>query len=200
MLEGEQKRVQAANRLDDPGLTAAGQLTVVAFVAPQGVGKLGPWLYVVAAFVIVVAPMLVLYPRIQRRSILVYAAAYTLGTVSCNLCSGEIAIAYREATGRGFAPFWRPGAQVVFVDDLTLLVLVFAGTLFAWGACRLVRGPVSVQDGTLCPGCGYSLLGASEAKCTECGREFRYQELGTTEEGFYLRQETQDRVARPLSK
>lgn len=39
-----------------------------------------------------------------------------------------------------------------------------------------------VQDGTRCPGCGYSLIGNVTGVCPECGRAFSFAELGTTEE------------------
>ena len=45
-------------------------------------------------------------------------------------------------------------------------------------------GRVVVQDGTLCPGCGYSLIGNESMICPECGRGFTFEELETTEEEF----------------
>jgi hypothetical protein len=41
-----------------------------------------------------------------------------------------------------------------------------------------------VQNGTLCPGCGYCVIGVFELRCPECGRSFTYDELETTEADF----------------
>jgi hypothetical protein len=43
---------------------------------------------------------------------------------------------------------------------------------------------VVIQDGTLCPGCGYSLIGNTSMVCPECGRGFTFAKLGTTEQRF----------------
>lgn len=37
-----------------------------------------------------------------------------------------------------------------------------------------------MQDGTVCPGCQYCLIGNQSMVCPECGRPFTYIELGTT--------------------
>jgi hypothetical protein len=72
------------------------------------------------------------------------------------------------------------------------------GYVLVWRIIQGAYGPIVVQDGTLCPNCSYSLLGTPNRRCPECGREFTYEELGTAEELFRLRQKTQDRIARPL--
>lgn len=48
-----------------------------------------------------------------------------------------------------------------------------------------------VQDGTLCPFCGYSLLGQRDIEssgCPECGETFTFEEMGTTAELFLAQQ------------
>ena len=72
--------------------------------------------------------------------------------------------------------------MLFIVPFTTLLCLVTGSCLCGWLCARLVKGKVVVQDGTLCPGCGYSLIGNVEQRCPECAREFTYQELGTTRE------------------
>lgn len=39
----------------------------------------------------------------------------------------------------------------------------------AWLACRLFRGKVLINNGTLCNSCGYNLTGNLSGKCPECG-------------------------------
>jgi hypothetical protein len=67
-----------------------------------------------------------------------------------------------------------------------MLCLVACGALVgtasgvAWAAGRLIRllAPHDrFQDGTLCPGCGYCLLGNTSMVCPECGRPFYWDEL-----------------------
>lgn len=72
-----------------------------------------------------------------------------------------------------------PVVAVAYFVRLWLVGLAAAGLgLLASRACyRLV-----IQDGTLCLGCGYKLIGLTSQVCPECGREFTYQELGTIPE------------------
>jgi hypothetical protein len=76
----------------------------------------------------------------------------------------------------------RDGVTLAFVVPSQLVPLSLVGSLVAWLVCRLVKGRVVIQDGTLCPKCGYSLAGNISRICPECGREYTYQELGTTPE------------------
>ncbi len=50
-----------------------------------------------------------------------------------------------------------------------------------------IRPPRPMQDGTLCPGCAYSLIGNETMVCPECGKAFTFEELGTTEREFRRR-------------
>jgi hypothetical protein len=74
---------------------------------------------------------------------------------------------------------------------LLMLPLLILGVLFAvlsvplWVYVRKWAAPVHIQDGTLCPGCAYSLIGNESMVCPECGRPFTVEELGTTEETFF---------------
>src|SRR5262249_28650591 len=58
-----------------------------------------------------------------------------------------------------------------------------AGAAF-WSLARLLCGLTIMQDGTLCPRCAYSLIGNESMTCPECGRDFTFAELGTTESEF----------------
>ena len=63
-----------------------------------------------------------------------------------------------------FDLLWRHATRVV------LIVAVCAALgMSAWGLCRLFRGRVIVQDGTLCSKCAYSLIGNVSGRCPECG-------------------------------
>lgn len=43
--------------------------------------------------------------------------------------------------------------------------------------CRVILGKVVLQNGMMCPGCGYTLLGCNNRVCPECGRGFSLSEL-----------------------
>ena len=56
------------------------------------------------------------------------------------------------------------------VRSLIVTLVACVGLCMAvWGLCRLIRGKVLVQDGTLCPKCAYSLIGNVSGVCPECG-------------------------------
>ncbi len=80
--------------------------------------------------------------------------------------------------------FGRSGTLPLFIITPTAIPLCFLSCLLYWVASRYRWGPVVIQDGTMCPQCGYNILGAVDRICSECGREFTYQELGTTKQGF----------------
>ena len=71
--------------------------------------------------------------------------------------------------------------------------LVYQGVLLGmlafglWAALHRLWPDALLQDGTLCPGCGYSLIGNTSEVCPECGRPFTYAELGTTREALLSR-------------
>lgn len=44
-------------------------------------------------------------------------------------------------------------------------------------AYNRLRQPLPIQNGTLCPGCAYSLIGNVSMICPECGRPFNFAEL-----------------------
>lgn len=62
---------------------------------------------------------------------------------------------------------WLTSRGLYFVVIVPVCVGVSMGT---WGLCRLFRGKVIVQDGTLCSDCGYSLVGNVSGRCPECGK------------------------------
>lgn len=63
---------------------------------------------------------------------------------------------------------------VVWVASVALIYLG------CWGCISVTRGSVRIQDGTLCPGCGYCLIGCPSSVCPECGRPFTSEDLTTT--------------------
>jgi hypothetical protein len=69
-----------------------------------------------------------------------------------------------------------------------VIVLISAlVTSVAGAVVRRLPPRVVVQDGALCPGCAYCLIGNESMVCPECGRPFTFEELGTTEEAFRAR-------------
>ena len=67
----------------------------------------------------------------------------------------------------------------------TISVYVYGVLAWAAGAIFFRRfSRVILQDGTLCPGCAYSLIGNTSMICPECGRTFTWNELGTTAEAL----------------
>lgn len=158
------------------------------------------WGYLAATLGIVAAPVPVLYSRLRRWRVLGFAALYTLGTALWNYGFDLLAEPYWEHYGRGFDPLFRTGMIPLFVDTANLLAICFLGSLCAWGLCRWVRGPVIVQTWMICPQCGYCLRGCREQICPECGREFSFEEVGTTREEFELYRDAGGRIARPIKR
>lgn len=58
------------------------------------------------------------------------------------------------------------------------------GGLFVllWAASRRSRGKLQIVDGTICPCCGYNLVGNTTYICSECGQPFTLEELDITAE------------------
>ena len=50
--------------------------------------------------------------------------------------------------------------------------------IVVWYVLKWMGFDVLIQDGTLCPHCGYSLIGNTTMRCPECGHPFTPQELG----------------------
>lgn len=82
------------------------------------------------------------------------------------------------------ASTYRPGmaADFAFVGIISLGLSIIA--IGAWGICVIFRGQVFMNDGSMCPGCGHCVLGCESMRCPECGRDFVFEELGTTREEF----------------
>lgn len=76
----------------------------------------------------------------------------------------------------------RSGWSIPFF--LGLLIGVDVICIIAWLLVRLTLPRFVVQNGTLCPDCGYCVIGVFGLRCPECGRSFTYDELETTEEEF----------------
>jgi len=82
--------------------------------------------------------------------------------------------------------FIREYLQAAGICALLLIVTVFSITLL-WSSARATLPKFVLQDGTLCPGCGYCLIGVTDKRCPECGRPFTYEELETTEAELFAR-------------
>lgn len=84
-------------------------------------------------------------------------------------------------------------AKIVGFSIGVSLVLAVA-CVVVWMWVRRWGEVVLIQDGTICPACGYSLVGNQSMICPECGRTFAYVELGTTAAEF--RRRSAERAAR----
>ena len=76
--------------------------------------------------------------------------------------------------------FRRGGVNGAMMFETGCLVMSFLFGAMSWGIWKLLQNcpaKVLVQDGTLCPGCGYCLISNESAVCSECGRSFTREEL-----------------------
>lgn len=76
-----------------------------------------------------------------------------------------------------FLAGWFMPTPVARVTPVLALATGPALTIAAWGMCRLIRGPVVVQDGLTCPACRYNLRGNTTGICPECGHAYTLEEL-----------------------
>ena len=132
-------------------------------------------------------PIYMLYERIISRRMIVYSVTYALNLV---LWSRLIRYCHLQLD-IPIPLLYRPGLNVDYLFPSNLLVAGLAGSWLGWGLARWRRGPIVVQNGTQCPGCAYSLLGCVAQVCPECGREFTFQELGTTKQEFTMKRAQQ---------
>jgi hypothetical protein len=131
------------------------------------------WLFApIFVSILLIYPIVVLvvsYRRLPGPTCgLAYALGYGLGW--------HVAVEALQTAEYGFWKGLRADEQTVVnlliyqVQYLipTVVVCVALG-MAIWGLCRLIRGEVLIQDGTLCPECGYSLVGNVSGVCPECG-------------------------------
>lgn len=142
---------------------------------------LDPWELAHMTFItglLIVAPIPWLYRHTPGWRILAFAVVYVLGLVVW----GEVVLLLLVEWQLRIPVLYRPGMSRLSFAASNLLVGGFVVCCLMWLICRVVRGPIVQQDGTLCPNCAYLLVGCAGRICPECGREFTYQELGTTPE------------------
>ena len=95
------------------------------------------------------------------------------------------------AIGGLFPPAFAGIAIGVFFIGMPPYAIAFCGL----GMILRERfGVAVIQDGTMCPGCGYSLIGNTTMICPECGRAFTFEELETTEAEFRGKHKEEGRV------
>ena len=142
-------------------------MRVPAFVSPPGGSRV-----ITLALSLGVVPVGLLLPFFDQRfrKLARYVAA---GAAACVLAV-LMQVSFRVPSLKLL-----PVVAVAYSVRLWLVGLAAAGLgLLAGRACY----SLVIQDGTLCPGCGYKLVGLTSQVCPECGREFTYKELGTTRE------------------
>jgi hypothetical protein len=140
-------------------------------------------------------PICLVYNRLYGDSAVVFVTVYQLSIQALNLAIGFAMEAYQKHIDYHVPLLTRVGTDAGFVFPHHLFGATLFGMLVAWLVLRVRLGPVVLQDGSLCPACGYSLRGCVVQRCPECGREFTFQELGVTAEQFYANWTP---VARPL--
>jgi hypothetical protein len=103
------------------------------------------------------------------------------------LCFGAASGVTRWAVAVVYGLLHDPGGRFFWYQTAGLIraPIAYAVLFLAFGfVCRLWFGRIIQQDGTICPGCLYSLIGNTTMVCPECGRPFTFEELETTEEEF----------------
>lgn len=119
-----------------------------------------------------------LYPRLRGDKLIVFSGLYAVGLLVWSQFTWYIVCAFDITV-----PLLFPEGMVfIITHPLELVPSSLIGSAMGWGMCRWFKGKVVVQDGTLCPKCGYCLIGNIDRICPECGREFTFQELDTTGE------------------
>jgi hypothetical protein len=104
------------------------------------------------------------------------------------LLGGRV-VSYAIACALGFSLWMSLGLSIVkglpiIVDPCAGTVEIFIAVLLSKLVGRLMRGKLVIQDGLMCPNCGYALLGTPGRICSECGHDFGFSELGTSEAEF----------------
>ena|GEM_PF-2001605 len=59
------------------------------------------------------------------------------------------------------------GQQLMYF--LVTIAITIGMAMIVWGLCRLLRGKIFLQDGTVCTTCAYNLTGNTSGVCPECG-------------------------------
>jgi len=146
---------------------------------PLPTGGYLPWPEVARVATVYIPAVLLPVMFLYRRAGAARTIAYSLGLSTCVAAAFSVAAPYvslEVQTVRG------PMAKI----NLSLWATIFLSALGTL-VCRIRLGRCVIQDGTICQGCGYCVIGSINQTCSECGREFTFQELGTTREAFYAK-------------
>ena len=141
-----------------------------------------PWLEVLFKIACVAVfsglPVAFVYRSLYRSGWFSFTVVY-LGLIQLlNLFAVLLAIAYSELTGSPIPIINRVNSEATFMYPHYLAFASALGMICTWTICRSIYGKVILQDGTKCPGCGYTVIGSFAQICPECGREYTKQELG----------------------
>lgn len=120
--------------------------------------------------VVVVIPLILLW-RFQR-AIRTYGRA-TFAGLFCGC--GALSLLVVFSFGNPDGAHWRSVAWA----SLGALVGFPLASIALLAIYNVARKPPPIQDGTLCPGCAYCLIGNTSSICPECGRPFTLAELKT---------------------
>jgi len=116
-----------------------------------------------------IAILVIFYRRLPNARVgLLYALGFGVGW----FFTLEALQAVEFGLWKGFRPEERTALNWLTsrgFDFVTIVPVCVGASMATWGLCRLFRGEVVVQDGTLCSKCGYSLIGNVSGRCPECG-------------------------------
>ncbi|MCZ6654042.1 MAG: HEAT repeat domain-containing protein [Planctomycetota bacterium] len=96
---------------------------------------------------------------------------------------GAVAVNGMLITTVVFDPFDKIGGSVAQIIVGALIAIPIAGTIggllnMGLAALKDLLGErPKIQDGTLCPTCGYTIVGLPEPRCPECGNQFTPHDL-----------------------
>lgn len=153
-------------------------------VTPSSLGTAGLIAELLLIAVFVALPVFRWYARMCMGSMILFALIYLIVAMLFDFIAVVALSAYQNASGTRLLFVSRDSLDTWLLLPHYFAASCAAGIVGAWLVCRLRQGRVVLQDGSMCPGCGYSILGSRERVCSECGREFTFQELGWTKAQF----------------
>ena len=113
----------------------------------------------------------------DRSSLIGYAMSLVAGIFFFEYSISMAITVYERIFDLPFPLLQRPGADVETIVPQYLALLVLLGAFIGYMLGFFFTGSVVVQNGTLCPACGYNLTGNESNLCPECGRRFEVLEL-----------------------
>lgn len=134
------------------------------------------WVNIIVLMSITAVPVAVYYRRLTFAKAMLFAVVYGFSVFFFDLLAAEFAYKYELAYGENVSLFGRSGMRSWWFYEGRLIIALGPGVVCVL-MCRVILGKVVLQNGMMCPGCGYTLLGCNNRVCPECGRGFSLSEL-----------------------